>query len=288
MIGDTSLLPPVYTATPDEVFINLLLYGSPGVGKTTFACQAQDHENMQDVLLCNIEGGTISIAHRGDITTVDIEDPQQLEAVFWELKKGEDGTFGSIQTVIIDSGTELQNIGLERIVQEEYEKALAKAGGVIDVSKRANIDDVWLEDYKRSGSQISRVFRYFRDLRCHCIVTALSREVYPPQSGGNRQAASMTPNQQPIEVRPGFTKSLASTITGFVDFVWYMFEDQDEGTEERQRYLLTHSNDIYYAKTRGPAFREAMGTYVLLKDLSDPKSEGFTLPDLYDLLRESK
>lgn len=282
MSGVQPNFPSPYIATPDRAYINLCLYSDPGVGKTTFACQSQDHPDMADVLLCNIEGGTISISGRGDILTVDIDDPRHLESVFWELKRGEDGMFGKVRTVVIDSGSELQAIDLEQTVDVAVRKAIEKAGGDITKAKRDDLDDIWLEDYKRSGAHISRVFRWFRDLPVNTVITALAKEVYPP-SARKTAAESTTPS----EVKPQFTKSLASAVMGFVDFVWYMYEHTGEDGVKR-RYLLTGKQLPFHAKTRGPNFRKQLGEIVLLHDTDRPDEQGHTFGSIFELLRTSE
>ncbi len=282
MSGVTPEFSTPYIATPDKAFINLCLYSDPGVGKTTFACQAQDHPDMADVLLCNIEGGTISISGRGDILTVDINDPRHLESIFWEIKRGGEGQFGKIRTAVIDSGSELQAIDLEQTVGNAVTKSIEKAGGDRSKAKRDDLDDIWLEDYKRSGAHISRVFRWFRDLPVNTVITALAKEVYPP-SARKTAAESITPS----EVKPQFTKALASAVMGFVDFVWYMYEHTGEDGIKR-RYLLTGKQLPFHAKTRGPNFRRELGEIVLLQDTDRPQEGGHTFGTIFELLRTSE
>lgn len=48
------------------------IYGPPGVGKTTFVCDAADSEYGAPVLMLDVEGGARTIAHRGDIDVAPI------------------------------------------------------------------------------------------------------------------------------------------------------------------------------------------------------------------------
>ena len=62
-----------YKVTPEKVVgrMKILIYGPQGVGKTYLAATAQDHPAMRDVLFLNVEGGLMTIAHRGDIMAED-------------------------------------------------------------------------------------------------------------------------------------------------------------------------------------------------------------------------
>lgn len=241
--------PIVYTVRPETQYINALVYGRPGVGKTMLACSAQDHPKLRDVLVINTEAGLLSVASRGDIRAVNVQTVQEVEAVFWALRQRRPG-FETIRTVVIDSGSELQSLSLRNIVAREVTTARGN---------KRTLDDIWLEDYGTSTNELSRVFQMFRDLDVHFVVTALLKHTYPGGKG----------NLDPTEAGPRLTTKLAEQLMGYVDFVWYMYAD-DSG----ERHILTEDRGIYRAKTRGPAFRAA-----LTERYSNP-----SLPDIYELL----
>jgi hypothetical protein len=278
MTDAPTTLPSRYRVGEGDIHFNALIYSDPGVGKTTLAAQATDHDDMGPVLFLNVEGGLLSVD--GEVDAMDVDSVNELEAVFWELNKGEKGSLGDIRTVVIDSGSELQAVNLEDIVESEVEAAL-----IDPKSSRTNRDDIWLEDYKTSSTQLRRLFRWYRDLPMNVIITALSRTEYP--KGTQRQRNVDLSLVDPTVVKPQFTKALCESVMGFVDFVWYLYQEADE-EGEIQRWLLTQRDDPFRAKTRGARFRQMLGRDVLLQNMDIDGHEGHTLPSIYDLLLESK
>ena len=226
----------MYQVAKPEFKMNILVYGIPGVGKTVFAASAQDCPHMKDVLVLNIEGGLLSVADRGDITAVDIRSMEELEEQFWNLANRKEG-YERFQTVVIDSGSELQTLNLEQIARQSLNKPESKRQG-------KTMDDLWIEDYGKSTANLRRIFRWFRDLPLHVIITALPKTIY---SGTRGQG-------EPTAVVPSLTDKLGESLMGYVDAVWYMYMDSEEN-----RKILTQSKGIHRAKTRGIAFSKSLG-----------------------------
>jgi phage nucleotide-binding protein len=240
--------------------LNLLLYGIPGVGKTTFAAQAQDHPDLSPVLVADLEGGLLSVSGRGDIDAVEIRSSDDLTELFWALRNGT-GDFGKYRTVIIDSGSNFANRVLQEWTATNKERERSRGRGSSD----RTIDDVQLEDYGKMTLQVRRIMEYFRDLPLNVIVTALARFTYP--------AKADTRTSEPTEVGPDFTAKLSGNVTGMFDHVWYMYVD-GEGT----RHILTQERGVYRAKTRGGNFAPALGFIV-----DEPN-----LVDIYNLLIQTE
>lgn len=226
-------------------WIKALVYGDPGVGKTTFAATAQKHDAMSDVLFINIEGGMLSVRGTGVAATEKIKHTNQIEELFWKLKS--DSDFARYQTVVIDSGTELQTLNLSNIVEDSIAKKRTKG---------RSVDDIHLEDYGKSTAQLRRLFRNFRDLDKHVVVTALPKRVMPQNAGAQSTG-------EPTLVYPAFTEKLAFSVMGYMDFVWYLYTDK-----EGHRKLLTQEQGVYKAKTRGQVFAQEIGKSVSDPDLS--------------------
>lgn len=242
----------------ERPFLNALIYGMPGVGKTTLAAQAQSHPDLSPVLVADLEGGLLSVASRGDIDAVAIRTTDEMDELFWALRnqtiRNAEGDL--YRTVIIDSGTNLANRALEEWVARNSERAIKKGRG----DKDRTLDDVQIEDYGKMGLQVRRLMTWYRDLPLNVIVTALARFEYPKDADAK--------SADPISVGPDFTAKLASNVAGMMDHVWYMYSDHDG------RHMLTQEMGVYRAKTRGANFSEAIG-YVV---------DSPNLVDLYEIL----
>jgi hypothetical protein len=88
--------------------LSLLIFGPPGIGKTTLAATAQDSEFGKEVLLFNIDpGGAVSIMDREDVSIWP--DPESTENPTWiEFRKVVDqlvalGAESPYKTIVFDS-----------------------------------------------------------------------------------------------------------------------------------------------------------------------------------------
>ena len=201
--------------------VNMLIYGAPGVGKTTFAASAQDSPYGKDVLFIDVEGGVRSIADRDDITIFRPDSFDDVKSVFMALKNGELAQF---KTVVVDSIGETQALGLRTIMRT------AK-----------NPDLPGLQDYGKSNEQIGILIRGLRGLAqaqgVNVVITALAVESKDENTGA-------------ILTRPALTPKALELATGAVDMLGYMTQKKD-GT----RVLNFQPSTSYMAKLRQPASR---------------------------------
>lgn len=243
----------------DNLLLNGLLVGPAGDGKTSLLATAADVEEMAPVLFLDVEGGTLSVAHRKDVWRERIKTIDQFEKTFWQIANGA-AEFAQFKTVIIDSGTELAAMGLEEVVADAFKKSEREGRGA-----RESRDDVQLQDYNKNTTRQRRLFRWFRDLDKHVLITALPQFRYPapPSSATAEEKKRFEENVKrglikPLAIVPAFTEKLGAAIIGFVDFAWYLHRQPDG-----KRQLVTEkTGPLTFPKTRGAKFAAALGPIV--------------------------
>lgn len=215
--------------------IKLLVFGRPGIGKTELAGKAQDSPDMADVLFINIEGGLLTI-NNGNVSAIDVGKKDDgasngdivgdIEKIIWAIATKQAG-FDTIQTIVIDSASELQTRDLEDIV--------VKAG-------KHDVDVRHQNDYGLNTARLKRIFRSLKDLNVNVIFTAIEKVTMNES------------NTKIIEVAPALTDKVKEALMGYVDMVWYYYKD-DAG----KRWLMTDEKGPYRAKTRNSLFQTTIG-----------------------------
>lgn len=219
----------IQTPSEQELWMKLLVYGRPGVGKTTLAATL----DPEHTLFLNVEGGMLSVMNTGVKITSQIKHVSEVEKIFWKLASRDDEVKW-VTTVVIDSATELQTVNIEGLVSEARK-----------TKPEREQDDIHLRDYGRSTARLKRLFRLFRDLPMHVILTALAKDL---SAGGE--------NKHIVATVPYLTDKLGASLMGYQDFVWYL--DVRDG----KRVICTQDNPPIKAKTRGHRFSKAIGPFV--------------------------
>ena len=233
----------IYKPHIEKYKLKMIVYGPPGVGKTTLLASAGAHKLTAPILLVNIEGGMLSVTDSSVLgldqppDVVDLKSFDKLEEIFWFLAKGDH----PYKSVGIDSLSELQMINLEGITKRLMGKITASG------AKRASLDDIWQEDYGTSTQQLRRVVRQFRDLPMHVFFSCHD---------------SMSQDKDKNEtVHPMLTPKLRTAVMGYMDVIGYMYvdssEEAEEGDEDREtpRRLLCRPFGKWVAKDRSPGQR---------------------------------
>jgi phage nucleotide-binding protein len=224
----------IYKPTLDHYFLKMVVYGNPGVGKTTLCASAQACPDMYPALFVNVEGGQLALTDArvyGAKEVVDVID----------IKNSDYGALPAIRrylignnkykTIVIDSLSELAMVSLDTIVD-------AKKG-----QKGQTLDTPYLEDYGTLTKVMRRTVREFRDLPMHVLYTA------------HDAPESQEPN---AKIGPNLTPKLLRSVMGYVDVVGYMYTAERKGEETKtgekivDRKIIFSPVGRFMAKDRSP------------------------------------
>lgn len=207
-------------------YINMLVYGEPGVGKSVFAGSASAVEEMSPVLFIDIEGGTLSVAKLfPGCKVVRIKKWGDMQKVYDALYRGNT----PYKTVVLDSLTEIQKFSMAQIM----EQVVAEDG-----DRDPEVPSV--REWGKNGEQTRRLVRGFRDLPMNVVFTCLAD--YDRDKQGNV-----------TKTRPSLSGKLKGEVAGFVDIVAYMYK-KTVG-DNTQRLLLTSGTDKFVAKDRSTCLK---------------------------------
>lgn len=205
MTGKTIADLPVYTVQEKELKFNFLVYGESGVGKTRLCGSVRDVPELCPALLLDIEGGGLTLRSiYPDIECVRIDSWTKLQTVYKRLK---DNNEHSYRTIIIDSVTEMQKIGMDHTMQ------VRKGGDDLSVPE--------LKEWNINIEQVRRYVRLFRDLEgVNTLFTALVRVDVDKRTSLSRK-------------KPSLSGKVADEICGFLDIVTYLGMEEVEGVNTR-------------------------------------------------------
>lgn len=197
---------------PDEVveYINLLVYGESGAGKTTLVGSAHEDERLRPLLIFDVEGGMTTLRKQRGIDVVSVRSLAQLEAGYNKLFHSiKDGKL-YYKTVGIDPLTELADLDMRLLMKAAYSNNPDKV----------DIDVPSPREWGKVRNHIRLIVRGFRDLPCHVIFTATL--------GIERN------ENQPDKYMPGFAGKLVREVPGFADIVGMLSIANTEGVRKLQ------------------------------------------------------
>jgi hypothetical protein len=211
-------------------YINLLVYGDPGSGKTVLAGSADAVPELRPVIHIDVEGGTFSLKDfHPEVDVVRVQSWEQLQQVYDQLHRERGAGY---KTAVLDSVTEMQKFSMYGIM------------GKLKVARPDLDEDIpGMREWGKNIEQVRKMIRAFRDLPMNCIFTALDRKDQNKRTG-------LT------EHRPSLSGKVADEVAGFIDIVAYMYnkflpvQGGMDGETENHRFLLTQKTDEYVAKDR--------------------------------------
>jgi hypothetical protein len=232
-------------------YLNAMIYGESGVGKTLLGGMAAFVPEMAPLLVIDIEGGTHTLSHLDTDQILVVPDPDEQRPLRWtDIQKIYNDLYNGrhpFKTVMVDSGTEAQALNIGHLLGYDGKVNLAA-----DLPK--------FEEWNETTTHMRRFFRAFRDLRMNFICTALTYESPDP-----RTAKADNPR---MVIRPNFTQKLRSEVPAFFDTVLYMYSKING--EANTRYVQTDKDNYVSAKCRFPGIK---------RSIKDP-----TIESLYDML----
>jgi phage nucleotide-binding protein len=235
--------------SPMEVvpYLNFLVYGEPGAGKTYLAGTAQDSSDTRPILFLDVEGGVVTLRKRKDVDVIRVRSIDEVEKVHNQLFLAADKD-RYYKTVIIDSVTELQKLDMRTVMKAAYDRNPDKVDPDVPSQR----------EWGKSRERMTRIIRGFKDLPLHFIATAML--------GSELDEASNT-----TLYHPAFPGKLRGEVPGYFDVVGYLATKQSG--EEVIRTLQVAKTRRVVAKDR----TDSLGTLI----------ESPTIPTIWEKIHGS-
>ena len=261
--------------TTHSKYINMLVYGKHGSGKTTLAASSVDVEQMNDVLVVMAEGGEVVFedndriaAYEGlDVVKVDridqfqkiyeflkahvsMRDNPAQEAQLQQLQEmvfgGFDGRIRRYRTVIIDSLSEIEAYCMAKILNLD----------ALGLDSGDEMEVAGFPQFRKNLHIMQRAIRQFRDLQIHVIMTCAES-----WSQDERKAFSYTPK---------LTGQLSTIAQGFFDIVGWLVVGQKAGETEaapRRMFVQPQAQPKADAKCRLAAYKSDFFDNPMMRDI---------------------
>jgi hypothetical protein len=241
-----------FTTPLDDEYLNALIYGDFGVGKSTLAASASEVAAMQDVLYLSAEAGEKVLkpfADNGHLTVVRVGTYATLARVYeWMVlhcryrDAGEMDKLAQLEsiitgvvpekpkqfhTVVLDSLTEMQVYLMYQLLGIEIGRSR------LDLPP----DSPEFKEWGQSSEMIKLLVRSFRDLHLNVIIVCSMQEVEDEKKRLNKRL-----------LLPG---KLAVSIQGFLDVVGFLEKAKTDAGFAWRLHLT--SGQTFHAKNRfGP------------------------------------
>jgi len=202
-------------------YVNMLIYGESGAGKTRLSGSSDDVPEMRKVLFIDVEGGTLTLRDcYPNVDTVRVKTWTEMQSLYNELYAN---THGYV-TIVIDSLTELQKMSMETIMRkliEEHEERDADVPGI--------------REWNINIEHTRKFVRAFRDLPLNTIFTSLVQTDKNVRTGATKR-------------KPSLSGKVKDEVAGFLDIVVYLYTKEID--QENRRMLLCGQTEDTVAKDR--------------------------------------
>lgn len=247
-------------------WLNMLVYGKHGAGKTTLFASCVDVPEMNDVLVVTAEGGAIVFEDNSRIVdfealdVIKVDRIEQFQKVYEflkahvsmrdnpaqeeQMKKLQDMVFGEgedtgrvrrYRTVIIDSLSEIEALNLAKILNLD---ALGLDAG-------DDMEVAGFPQFRKNMHIMQRAVRQFRDLDIHVLITCA--ETF----GQDERKA--------YHYGPKLTGQLSGIVQGFFDVVGWLIVGQKGAEDEagpRRLFVQPQSAPKADAKCRLASYKK--------------------------------
>lgn len=264
-------------AEEESPYINGLIYGKHGAGKTTLAGSAADVPEMCDVLVVSVEGGKVVFRNNPRIDNwkgldvIKVDRIEQFQKVYEWLKfhirwRDVEGPAGEqellklqaliglpanrvrrYRTVIVDSLSEVEALNLTKIM--DLDKLGLDAGDDMEVAG-------WPQ-FRKNKHLILKAIRQFRDLEINVLMICAEQFKQDERSQ--------------YLYSPKMTGALASEVQGPFDFVGWLVvgqaTDATTGAGPRRMFVQPQTGPKADAKCRLATYQQAWFDNPVMEDI---------------------
>lgn len=170
----------------DFDYLKILVYGQNGKGKTRFGASGPSTLLID----CN-EKGSLSV-RRFPVKIFKVETWPDLSYAYWYLAQGNH----PFKTVVVDTVTSLQNLGMRHVLHGEAERDITK-----------DPDMPGKRDWGKLGEIMREQILNFRNLPMHVVFLAQERRGFAED------------DEEAPEIYPEVSPSIRTTLTASVDII---------------------------------------------------------------------